>query len=743
MNTNIAVESGALSPVLGMAYGISEEVRPEIEREPRTARLFGLNLAQTVTIAGMLFLVPTFILFYFFGTGQLAVGDIATLEKRGVEYIQPVYQLQGAIQRSRELWQAALGGDPAAREQAVNQASRVAAAITAVDAVDARLGARLEVSENWRSYKQLWQAAAQAVAQAGLRQNHQIHTKALNALLGFIVDVADKSKLTLDPEVDSYYLMDALTTKLPSINEQIAQLRSRFSAIGVRSSMGPEESRELLQLMNGIDQQQESLLKSLSRAYSVNPSLRNDLERGGIAVSQGTWKQFQAWAQKNLRDPTPDRARIEPSHPALRDYVGAGVRLDFSSSEVLNLLAGAATEHQGLVETIAPALRSLLAARADQAWKKLAWIAGLASLLILLAIGALYSAVRGALTATRALARQARTSSAENQRNQSAILKLLDEMENLADGDLKVQASVSEDITGAIADSVNYAVGELRNLVTGVQKATGQVTQRAREAQATSEQLLEAASLQAKHIEETTTRMGEVTRSIHTVSANAAESTKVAQRSLNTAEKGQAAVQNSIRGMNEIRDQIQETAKRIKRLGESSQQIGEIVELISDITAQTNVLALNAAIQAAAAGDAGRGFTVVAEEVQRLAERSAEATKQIAAIVKVIQTDTQGAVGAMEKSTMGVVEGAKLADAAGQTLSEIGEVSNNLARLIQSISGAAATQVAATERVAQNMERILAITRQTTTGTQQSAHSVKQLTDVAESLSASVSRFKL
>ena len=244
-------------------------------------------------------------------------------------------------------------------------------------------------------------------------------------------------------------------------------------------------------------------------------------------------------------------------------------------------------------------------------------------------------------------------------------------MGDLADGDLTMRAQVTEDITGAIADSMNYTIDELRTLVTGVNNAAIQVTQKTAQAQSISAELLGAAERQSKEIEETTAQVLQVSRSISEVSTTAEEGARVAQRSLAAADKGRAAVQNSISGMNDIREQIQETSKRIKRLGESSQEIGEIVELISDITEQTNVLALNAAIQAASAGEAGRGFSVVAEEVQRLAERSGEATKQIGAIVKTIQADTQDAVAAMEKSTQGVVEGAKLSDAAGQALSEI------------------------------------------------------------------------
>ena len=344
------------------------------------------------------------------------------------------------------------------------------------------------------------------------------------------------------------------------------------------------------------------------------------------------------------------------------------------------------------------------------------------------------------LADTRRSAAEAET---ENKRNQEAILRLLNEMGDLADGDLTIRAQVTEDITGAIADSMNYTIDELRNLVTGVNNAAIQVTQKTAQAQSISAELLGAAERQSKEIEETTAQVLQVSRSISEVSSTAEEGARVAQRSLAAADKGRAAVQNSISGMNDIREQIQETSKRIKRLGESSQEIGEIVELISDITEQTNVLALNAAIQAASAGEAGRGFSVVAEEVQRLAERSGEATKQIGAIVKTIQADTQDAVAAMEKSTQGVVEGAKLSDAAGQALSEIDFVTKNLAQLIQTISQATHTQANATNKVAQNMQDILEITRQTTRGTQQAAGSIRDLAAVAQELKSSVSGFKL
>jgi twitching motility protein PilJ len=331
----------------------------------------------------------------------------------------------------------------------------------------------------------------------------------------------------------------------------------------------------------------------------------------------------------------------------------------------------------------------------------------------------------------------------DGQNNQLAVLELLDEMGDLSEGDLTVRAQVKESITGAIADSVNYTIDSLRDVVTEINRATEQVNSATGAAQGTSTALLEAAEMQSQQIADTTQAVNGMTSSILQVSTNANQAAEVAQRSLQAASQGSQAVQNTIAGMNGIREQIQETSKRIKRLGESSQEIGEIVELISDITEQTNILALNAAIQAASAGEAGRGFTVVAEEVQRLAERSSEATKQIGAIVKTIQTDTNSAVAAMEKSTEGVVEGARLSDAAGQALTEIETVTNNLARLIQSISTATEAQTEAASLVTQNMQQIQEITTLTTDGTKQTTESIVQLTALADDLRKSVAGFKL
>jgi twitching motility protein PilJ len=331
----------------------------------------------------------------------------------------------------------------------------------------------------------------------------------------------------------------------------------------------------------------------------------------------------------------------------------------------------------------------------------------------------------------------------DQRKNQEAILRLLDELGSLADGDLSIQVTVTEDITGAIADSINFTIEALRDLVATITTTAGQVNAAAQQTRSITDDLAKASDDQNNEITAATGAITTMAKSIEQVSANAERSAKVAQQSVDIAHKGGEAVRRTIAGMNTIRETIQETSKRIKRLGESSQEIGDIVELINDIAEQTNILALNASIQASMAGEAGRGFAVVADEVQRLAERAGNATRQIEALVKTIQSDTNEAVSSMERSTSDVVSGAQLAENAGRALDEIEKVSNHIATLVQSISNSARQQATQATDVSKTMNVIQGITEQTADGTRQTAKSVSELVQLAAELRRSVSGFKL
>ncbi len=361
--------------------------------------------------------------------------------------------------------------------------------------------------------------------------------------------------------------------------------------------------------------------------------------------------------------------------------------------------------------------------------------------LVLLAAGVIVSTrVRKTLETQR---QTVETQRRETDRNQQAILRLLDELSSLADGDLTVQATVTEDITGAIADSINYAVDALRGLVTTINQSAIQLDSATRQTQALSQHLAKASGAQSKQISSATESAGSMASSVEEVSGNAERAADVARHSVEVAHKGGDAVRRTIDGMNTIRETIQETSKRIKRLGESSQEIGNIVELINDIAEQTNILALNASIQASMAGDAGRGFAVVADEVQRLAERAANATKQIEVLVRTIQTDTNEAVVSMERSTTDVVGGALLAENAGAALEEIEQVSNQIASLVQNISGSARQQTGAAQNIARNMQVLKEISVQTAESTNATSAAIAKLAELSAGLRKAAAGFRL
>jgi twitching motility protein PilJ len=361
----------------------------------------------------------------------------------------------------------------------------------------------------------------------------------------------------------------------------------------------------------------------------------------------------------------------------------------------------------------------------------------------ILGLLALASIILIGLVMVRETNRQLRETAEKNERNQTAIMRLLDEIEDLADGDLTVAASVTEDFTGAIADSINYSIDQLRELVATINLTAEQVFGAVKDTQTTATQLAAASEHQALQIAAASNAVNDMSRSVEQVSANASESVAVAERSVAIANKGNEVVHNTINGMDNIREQIQDTSKRIKRLGESSQEIGDIVSLIDDIADQTNILALNAAIQASMAGDAGRGFAVVADEVQRLAERSSSATKQIETLVRAIQNDTNEAVISMEQTTTEVVRGARLAQDAGVALEEIEGVSKVLAALVESITNAAQQQAALGQQISATMTVIQQTTTQTTSGTAATAQSMGNLAKMASEMRRSVSGFTL
>ncbi|MEI7514602.1 MAG: methyl-accepting chemotaxis protein [Betaproteobacteria bacterium] len=578
-----------------------------------------------------------------------------------------------------------------------------------------------------------------------------------------LVELTERSESNTNTIGGQQKTLLQIGTALPLVNrrsEELLDLTKNISALKQQQTASPAEISaigELSTLTQRIGKSSNEFMTTMGVSAEAVFLLGKDLN---------SFRDISA----GLLDGSPE-LRINPTKDKVtRDQLLALIEMyeemRTQASALLDNLQGLAAAREAqksLVEdseSLRNQLEGLQVGLAERSKVSAAiWFARIltASLAVLAAIGFIYVQLtdsrlrqaaaedrrRGAEELQVEAQRKERDLQRMNDANQAAILRLMNELQTVAEGDLTKEATVSEDITGAIADSVNYTVEELRTLVMNVQGTVDRVAKTTSNVDTASAALLVKSNQQLIEIQSTGQSVVEMASRINDVAGQAQESAVVARQSLQAAQSGLSAVQNTIDGMNMLRDHIQETSKRIKRLGESSQEIGEITELISDITEQTNVLALNAAIQAASAGEAGRGFSVVAEEVQRLAERSATATQQIASLVKAIQTDTNNAMSAMERSAQGVVEGAKLSDAAGAALSEIDRVSRRVADRIEQISSAASTEATLADEVAQNIQKIFVVTEQTGDGTRATAGQVRELSRMAQELRNSVSRFKI
>ncbi len=536
------------------------------------------------------------------------------------------------------------------------------------------------------------------------------------------------------PAVDSIQASNREARELAP--KLLSELGDLASAVGVQKLEGMSRYLERFELMvQRIQQDLNGLASGVSDAAPAAQRLADSLEflnqvmRGlsgeesGLALAKVTGAE----AEQRLKTVI-----------ARNQQYGNTVRKAIGAAEPLSKAQAAARTLPSVATTLAAAFADAPASKEGSGATYKPWILSLLGL-----AAALLAALAWTYLKSVNVRRTSELRVRENERNQEAIMRLLDELSSLADGDLTVQATVTEDITGAIADSINYAIEALRELVTTINDSAIQLDGATKQTQSAAAHMAKASSAQSRQISSASESMADMAASIEEVSGNSERCSDVARHSVDIAHKGGDAVRRTIDGMNAIRETIQETSKRIKRLGESSQEIGNIVELINDIAEQTNILALNASIQASMAGEAGRGFAVVADEVQRLAERAANATKQIEVLVRTIQTDTNEAVVSMERSTTDVVGGALLAENAGAALEEIEQVSNQIASLVQNISASARQQAVASGNISKNMQVVREISTQTAESSTATSTSIAKLAALSAQLRKSVAGFRL
>ncbi len=686
-------------------------------------------------------------------------------EVYGTDYLPALRKLHEQVAKHRGLVNQFLHSDNGSKDQIAAVQQTIGSAFVVMSDLDSKTvegttyGLLLESSDKANALKREWDAVrTKSLNGSSAQEAFDQHNRLLTNINDLIIHVGDTSNLILDPDLDTYYLMDAVIVQLPHATDALGQVRALMDGALYSKAITAQEQAQLSLQIARAQTTLTNVETGLRKAFDANAATGGDLGSKQQQVWSDALRDARGFLKKaesfSVMAGNAESTFAEGTKSIERIFKVYDLSLS-SLTELLNIRINGLKGDRNFVLIIVLAVLTLALVTTTVILRDIgSQVNALTALVKQIDLGNIEAraevispdelgAVAATFNATLDNTCGLLQSRAERDAIQRSIMRLLEEVSTVAEGDLTREAAVTEDITGAIADSFNFMITELRRVIGQVKEVSGQVMTAATSTQARSNTLVGRAEAQSQQMQITAAALADMTTSIQEVAHGAVLSATVAQQSLVNARQGTRAVQDTIKGMNRIRGQVQETSTHLKRLGESSQEIGEIVQLIDEIADQTSILALNASIQAATAGDAGRGFAVVAEEIEQLAERSSQATAKIGSLARTIQLSTNEVISAMEDNTRDMVEGSKLALQAGQSLTEIEKVSARLTELIQSISQASQKQTTSSATLSQAMNDISHIVQETTTGIQQSAVTVKNLSTLADDLRASVSSFKL
>lgn len=717
-----------------------------------------LKIWQKLLLAGLLAAIPVATLLYLFLQSQNERIARTEAEREGLDYVLPLRTLLEWVPQHRVAASALLNGDASVLPLLEKTRAQIAAAVEAVDKVDGRMGRRLGTTQSWEAIRASWNDLRDNYAKLTAEDSYRRHTQLIAQIIQHIRLVGDKTGLTTDPELDTFYLVDSILQQIPWTVEYLGQLASHGSAAAARQSMSAAEEAQIRYLVRQVSSSLDSLQRNYRSAFGYNDQVRERLD-ATLATAMNAAGFLRNLTQRELLDrgsiSVQPVAYIENGTTAvqklfvLHDETAAAVRGLFEQriqrlaaqknsqlQTALLLLAASAVFAFLIQRGIARQIRSM---RETFEQISVGNYDARAEVYSRDELGMMAETTNVMLANTLSLIQ----SRQERDRIQKSILKLLDDVSGVAAGDLTKQAEVTADMTGAIADAFNYMIGELRSIIGAVQDTTARVNRSAFHVREVTESLAESSQQQSQRVLVASNALQAMAQSIRKVADQANAAARVAEDALAAALAGGDSVRRTVAGMEKIRRHVQETARRMKRLGESSQEIGEIVQLISEISDRTSILALNASIQAAAAGESGKGFAIVAEEVERLAERAAEAARRITVLIQSVQKETNEAISAMEATTREVVEGSTVAAEAGERLSLIETVSQHISDLVRGISEVARRQADSSEQVASAVAEVSRATQTTAAGALQAAEDIRQLASMVTRLNESLSRFRV
>jgi methyl-accepting chemotaxis protein len=668
--------------------------------KPGIGLLNRLRYPHKFLLIGVIFLTPLIVMGYFLIDEVNQRIRFMERERLGVEYIAQLRKPIADIQQHRGMSAAFLNGDASFRERMMERQAAIDSQFATLRSVDNRLGSALKTGDKLASLERNWSALKREVTSHTAPQSFERHTAIIEGLRDFITYVADSSNLILDPELDSYYLMDLMVARLPALTEGMGQSRAIGSGVAAKGSFTPQSWAQLAIRVDRIREAEKAMAYNLETAQRENPALAAKLQKAGVAATNTV-----------------------ASYARLINGMLEKDQVSVTAAEIFEQSTSAINDVFSLFDIIVPTLDQLLAQRITDytSLKTLTLTVMLSVLLVMVYIfSAFYMAVL------------------------RSIAELKHAIQRMAGGDLTVQLTLeTRDEIRHIADQINAMGCRFRELVGNVLRSTHQVATAAEELSAVSEQTNVGINEQLAQTDQVATAVNQMSATVQEVARSAASTSDATRNAQQESHTGHGVVRDTVTTINSLAEEIRSAAGAVRKLGDDSQEIGKVLDVIRTIAEQTNLLALNAAIEAARAGEQGRGFAVVADEVRTLAGRTQQSTQEIQAMIERLQAGARTAVQAMEASEVKTEEGVSMAARAGEALDSITRSVATIADMSAQIASAAEEQSTVAEEINRNVTQIATVSDQNAAASTQTASSSTELARLAEELNGMVAVFRV